>query len=571
MPWRGPEYEGEVPTLGWDILDWFTEYLVVPDGPSAGEPLELTPEQAQFVLNFYRLDPNFTGPAIAGRMLRNARQVHRALLCRPKGWGKSPLLAALGIVEAVGDVVLDGWDADGEPVARPWNSLGFKSKVQILATSEDQTANTWDPLLDMIRGSESLIDDYDLDPMETFVGLPRGRIEFATSAGDSREGGRPIFAVFDQTESWRTGNGGVKLAKAVRRNLVKTQGSSIESPNAYSPGTGSVAESSFKSHEAQVKRHKANPRNKVTILLDHRGAPEDLDVFNDKQLRKGLAIAYGDSADVNGGWVALDRVVDDFWDEDVTLEEARLYYLNQLITQADRWLSELELGAIKREGLKAAPGEAITLGFDGSRGRKRGVTDATALIACRVSDGHIFEPFETSVWEQPKNWNDIKANAGKAWSPPVAEIEAAIAKAFRTWRVVGFYADPAKWESYVAAWEAKYGPKLLAKSSRAHPIEWWMTGGRAATTVKALESFRGAVQDRELTYDASLDLHRHLVNARTVARTGSGIQIAKAYPDSPDKIDAAVAAVLAWTARLDAIAAGATRKRKKRAPIRRIR
>lgn len=97
MPWRGPAYEGEVPTLGWDILDWITEYLVVPDGPAAGEPLELTEEQAQFVLNFYRVDPKFRGPAVGGRSLRNARLINRAILCRPKGWGKalSSALSAL--------------------------------------------------------------------------------------------------------------------------------------------------------------------------------------------------------------------------------------------------------------------------------------------------------------------------------------------------------------------------------------------------------------------------------------------------------------------------------------------
>ena len=70
--------------------------------------------------------------------MRNARLINRAILCRPKGWGKSPLLGALGIVESVGDVILDGWDADGEPVARPWTSFGFKAKVQVLAVSEDQ-------------------------------------------------------------------------------------------------------------------------------------------------------------------------------------------------------------------------------------------------------------------------------------------------------------------------------------------------------------------------------------------------------------------------------------------------
>ena len=36
----------------------------------------------------------------------------------------------------------------------------------------------------------------------------------------------------------------------------------------------------------------------------------------------------------------------------------------------------------------------------------------------------------------------------------------------------------------------------------------------------------------------------------------AGIQIAKEYPDSPAKIDAAVAATLAWAARLDALSAG---------------
>ena len=564
MPWRGPEYEGEVPTLGWDILDWISDYLVVPDGPSAGEPLELTSEQAQFVLNFYRVDPKFKGPAIIGRSMVNARLTNRAILSRPKGWGKSPLLAALGIVEACGDVILDGWDADGEPVARPWTSLGFKAKVQVLATSEDQTANTWDPLLEMVRNSWNLVDDYGLDPMETFVSGDRLRIEYATSAGDSREGGRPVFAIMDQTESWRRSNGGTTLAAAVRRNLTKTQGSSIESPNAFVPGDKTVAEQSFKAVEAQQKR-----KARQTILLDHRSAPADTDIYDLKSLKHGLAVAYGGSADVNGGWVNLDRVVEDFWDPDSTVEDSRRYFLNQVQARADSWLSELELRAVRDEEKTVEAGEVITLGFDGSRGRARGVTDATALIACRVSDGHVFEPFTGSakcVWEQPLDWP-----RDKTWSPPVAEVEAAVAQAFKTWRVVGFYADPAKWESYIAGWEAKYGPKLLVKSTRAHPIEWWMVGARAFKSVQALQQFKDAVLDGELSYDGGVFLTSHLLHARMVP-SKSGVQIAKAHPDSADKIDAAIAAVLAWQARLDAIAAGALKKtRKRRQAPRRLR
>ena len=70
-----------------------------------------------------------------------------------------------------------------------------------------------------------------------------------------------------------------------------------------------------------------------------------------------------------------------------------------------------------------------------------------------------------------------------------------MAEANRRYTVVGFYADPAKWESYVAQWEAKYGRKLKVKASREHPIEWWMSGGRSALIVRALEAFHSAVID----------------------------------------------------------------------------
>src|SRR5205085_598693 len=107
----------------------------------------------------------------------------------------------------------------------------------------------------------------------------------------------------------------------------------------------------------------------------------------------------------------------------------------------------------------------------------------------------------------------------------------------------------AKWESYIASWEAKYGKRLKVKSTRDHPIEWWMTGGRSGLIVRALEQFHSAVIDSEMTHDGSYALTRHVLNARR--RTSrSGLQIAKEHPDSPRKIDAAIAAVLAWQARL---------------------
>jgi hypothetical protein len=164
-----------------------TEWLIVPDGPLAGEPLILTPEQAQFVLDFYAID-HATGK----------RVIRRGVLSRPKGWGKSPLLAGLCIAEALAPVVPNGWDAAGEPVGIEWRELGFKPKAQILGVSEDQTANTWDPLLDMIREGP-LVNEPGVEAMESFVNVPRGgsrpprarRRRARASARSSRSSTRP--------------------------------------------------------------------------------------------------------------------------------------------------------------------------------------------------------------------------------------------------------------------------------------------------------------------------------------------------------------------------------------------
>jgi hypothetical protein len=529
VPWRGPSYPGELPTLGRYVLGWIRENLATPDR-SEYVPLRLTREQAQFVLNFYAIDP------LTGR-----RKFRRAVYSRPKGSGKSPLLGALACVEALADVVPDGWDANGEPVSRPWSSVRTPW-VQLAAVSEDQTRNAWSPLLEMLREGP-VMETWGLEPLETFVNLPRGRIEFVTSAATSREGNRPVFAVLDQTEEWKPSNGGVRLAATIRRNLGKTGGTSIESPNAYEPGAGSVAEDS-----AEFWKRIRDGRTKDEgLLYDHREAPPETDMADRDSLLAGLTYAYGDSAEVNGGWVDLDRIIAEVWDPATDPQDARRFYLNQITHASDAWLSQPEWAGCSHPETVVADREAITLGFDGSRKRARGVTDATALIGCRVSDGHLFE---LAIWEQPAG------ATGEGWQVPTTEVDAAVAMAFDRYNVVGFFADPALWESYVAGWEAKYHKRLKVKSTRDHPIEWWMTGGRSGLVVRALEQFHSAVVDGELSHDGSFTLTRHVLNARR-RPSRSGIQIAKEHPDSPRKIDAAVAAVLAWQARLAAVAAGA--------------
>jgi hypothetical protein len=545
MPWRGPEYEGDFPTLGYYVLDWMIENLAQP-GRDDGAPFLPSAEQAEFLLKFYEVHP------VTGR-----RVIHRGLLSRPRGWGKSPFVGAIALAEACADVVADGFDSYGEPIGRPWHTLRTPL-VRIAAVTEDQTDNTWIPLREMARG-RSLSTDYGLEVLDTVIYLPRGEISPITSSATSAKGDPACFASLDQTEEWRDSNGGVRLAKVMRFNAAKLGGSLIETPNAFTPGEGSVAEQSAADYQA-ILDGRSRARG---ILVDHREAPPDTDMSDERSLVAGLRYAYGDSSDhpdgcvlhdppCEPGWSPIERLTAEFWDTSNDPQDLRADFLNQITHASDAWLTEPEVRASSDLGKRVEPGDRIVLGFDGSRKRSRGVTDATALIGCRLADGHLFT---VGVWEAPERTPVGPDGKPVEWQVPVVEVLAAVHEAFETYDVVGMYADPAKWESHVADWEAAYGPRLLVQSTRNHPIEWWMTGGRSVLIVRALEKFHTALTEGELTHDGSSVLVRHLVNARR--RTSrSGLQIGKAHPDSPKKIDAAVASVLAWQCRLDAIAKG---------------
>lgn len=537
MPWK-PEFEGEFPTLGWEMLDFYTDLLARPDTPDY-EPLILTEEQARFVLDFYRIDPT------TGR-----RVYRRGVFSRPKKYGKSPIMGALGIGEALGPVVFDGWDANGRPVGKPWAEVRTPW-VQFAAVNEDQTRNAFDPLLEMIRQGP-IMDYYDVDPMETFVSLPKGRIEYITAAGTSKEGQRPVFSALDQTESWYESNGGVKLAAVIRRNLAGTGGTSIETPNAYRPGSGSVAEQSFAYAQA-IEEGRARDEG---LLMDHQEAPAGTDITEDDSLRAGLLVAYGDSAKENGGWVDLDWIIGNIKDPATDPQDARQYFLNQVTHASDSWMAKPEIMAAVDQDKKVDAGETIVLGFDGSRGRVKGKADATALVGMRVSDKHLFP---IGVWERG-------AGDPQDWAPDTHEVSAVVKEAFEKYNVVGFYADPSGWTGQVADWEAKYGRRLKVKASRDEPIAAWPRG-KDSRVAEHVEKLRQAMVMQEMTWDGSSALMRHMLNARRRSLKRGGYLLYKQFPDSPDKIDAAYAAVMAYKACLDVISKGATRAPRKRRKV----
>ncbi|MFD7045344.1 terminase, partial [Rhodococcus jostii] len=540
MPWK-PSVDGEIPTLGYEVLDWITAALAAPDHADY-VPFVPYREQEDFILRWYALDPD------TGR-----RRYSRGVLGRPRGWGKSPLLAAIACVEAMGPVVPDGWDAAGQPVGTPWSRVRTPW-VQLAAVSEEQTRNTWAPVLEMLR-AEAPVHDLvrGLEPMESFVALPnRGRMESITSSARTVKGARAVFAVLDQSEEWVPSNGGIKLANTMRSNAAKVGGTTLESPNAFIPGEGSVAEESAAFHDAILSGRSRDDG----LLYDHRESPADTDMTDRESLIAGLRVSYGDSSAHPGGCVIhdvpclpghveLDRLVATIWDPAQDVQQSRSDFLNQITHASDAWVSGPEWAARVDLNRALAPGDRVVLGFDGSRGRVRGKADATALIGCRIADGYLFE---IGVWEQPAG------PVGKGWMPNPLEVDRTVREAFESWKVVGFYADPSGWTEHIAKWEAAFGKRLRVKATQGAPITVWPRG-KDARVSHYVEQLRVAIVTGECAHDGAPSLTRHVLNARK-RHTRTGYLLYKAYPDSPEKIDAAYAAVMAWKARTDALAAG---------------
>lgn len=534
--------DDSIKTLGWDIVEWVEDRLLQPDGDTAGELFKFTAEQINFVLWWYAVDD-------AGEF-----RYRRAVLRRAKGWGKSPFLAALALAELCGPVRFGGWDGD-EPIAikqpMPW--------VVIAGVSEQQTRNTFDAIRAMAEESV-LVSEYGLDVGMTRILAPGGgKIIMITANAATQEGARPTFAIMDETHHWSPTNGGRKLAQVIRRNLAKVKGRAIETTNAHEPGAESVAEGSYLAWRA-IEEGRSRSKG---ILYDTREAPLEIDLADEVQVMAGLRIAYGDAY-----WVDLDRILAEVYDPDTPPEEARRFYLNQIVAAADSWIApaewwkNLDTAApplkLGEPGSRRNRGDLVTLGFDGSL-----TDDSTALVIVRVDDGAAFL---AAIWEKPEG------PAGLGWQVPKDEVREAVEYVMSVLDVVAFFSDVAYWETDVDNWRDTYGERLLIKATTRHAIGWDMRGHQMDTT-RGVEALHRAITDGEQKWTSHTllagpnagngkgaeILTRHVLNGRRRPNRW-GVSFGKETRESPKKVDALAALVLARMARTRLLADGALKK-----------
>jgi hypothetical protein len=505
-----PAWTGQLCSLGYQV------------GPfiEADLGITLTGEQQDRILRYYELDP------ITGK-----RVVRRAAVRRPKGAGKSPEGACCAYAELVGPIVFAGWTDDGQPMGKrhhdPW--------VQLAAVSEDQTANVLVWLFDTLASRREVCQERGIDLGRTRLYLVNrpGRLEPVTAAAGSREGQRVTFAVMDQTEAWTKENGGHRLADVLRRNVGKMastgSGWTLELQNAPGLGDGSVAD----------RTGKASERRSAGVLFDTREPPnaDRINMADPAQLREALEYSYGESV----AWVDIDRLIQEILDPDTDPGDAKRYYLNVAAPSSDWAFDRGRWGELGGTDLVPHDDSLIVAGFDGAR-----FDDSTAIVAVDVATGAAWLH---AVWERPDQMRE--------WEVPEDEVTRAVEELFTRWRVWRIYCDPPYWESSVASWEARY------KGADRKPavVSWWTNRWRQVGY--ACRSLGSAIRSGEITHqvDGTDDiLSRHVRNAvrRAVnARDEDGFPLWSITKPAPGrKIDAAMALVLAWEARNDAIAAG---------------
>ena len=500
-------------TLGWEALAWAAKYLRHPNGIRAGQKWKFTKKQARFVLWFYAVDEQ-------GRWLFT--EAHRRLA---KGSGKSPFAAALALIEFLAPVRLDRFDPGvlggciGKPVSMPW--------VQIAAVSEKQTENTMRHIRAMANKKKAfeLHRDYELDVGKTQINLvPEGKLEVITSSASTQEGAEVSFVVGDELEHWTETNGGVDLYETLADNLSKSGSRMLGTLNAWKPGVGSVGEKVFNSW---VLQEKGSSKVNQFMLMDVIQAPFDTDLSDPVSLRTGLEFVYQDCE-----WVDIDFIMARIWAPQTSPDSSKRKYLNWPTVSMNAWVDPNDIALMARREIVVEPCEEIVMFFDGSLSR-----DTTALVGCRISDGHVF---------LIGHWDPGNSHGKGKDKVDVHAVDERVQQAFDTWDVKAFFGDVREFESFTkVTWPQRYRDRLklwaTPSGKNPEPIAWDMRS-KVFEFTRACELTEREIIERAFTHDGSFELVGHLRNCRKYENR-FGAAVRKETPNSAKKIDIAVCVI----------------------------
>jgi phage terminase large subunit-like protein len=201
--------------------------------------------------------------------------------------------------------------------------------------------------------------------------------------------------------------------------------------------------------------------------------------------------------------------------------EFRTKRLNQWVSSMNAWLPNGTWQPLSEER-ELLPDEEIIIGFDGSFNG-----DCTALVGCTIpKEDEKPYLFMIHTWEkQPEDTDDWRVNT--------QEVEDKIIQFCSTHTVKEIACDPYRWQRSMDAMLEMGLPVIEFPSTS------------PSRMVSACQKFYTSVTEQTMIHDGNPLLERHLTNS-VVKIDRLGPRIVKEHRGSPRKIDAAVAAVIAF-------------------------
>jgi phage terminase large subunit-like protein len=477
------------------IINFFPRFLWHTKGLGAGEPFELDEWQKRMIRASFKRAPYKRRKGRVFRWLY--RRIYWVI---PGGNGKTPLAAGLGLLAL----------CELEDAPEIYCLAGAKEQADIA----HEFARLW------VEG-----DQHQEEPeLKAFLRVrgkrilnkrTGGRMTIVASAGPILEGRAPSVLIVDELHAFET--------KMQEQSYTALSGKLHKRPDSYllAISTAGRGEQNILRRiiKDALKFKRVTRRGFLTIARDDEkgiilymyAAPQEAPLEG----KAGLEVIRK----VNpASWLDPRDIVQQLADAGAGESEFRRLARNEWIASRNQWIAPGLWDARADRAYGRPPAKAeIALAFDGSYDN-----DSTALVGC-TPDKHLFV---LGVWERPEGDRD--------WVVPRDIVKAAVDEAMATYDVRNFMCDPPGWYDEIEEWGRKYQDVMT--------VEFFTN--QTKLMAAACREFYSDVVQKQLTHDGNEVLARHLANAYT-RETADGAQIVKEHRKSTNKIDAAIAAVLA--------------------------
>lgn len=465
-------------TYGPEVCDWIEEYCVLPTGDNIGEPFILMDWQREWIYELFRTDK-------AGTL-----QYRWALLGVPKGNGKSPLAAALGLYHLLGD----------PDVNDPW--------VVVSAASDKQANIVFDAAKRMCELSPSLNARTERFRWEIQVKDGPGKLERVAASGGKLDGKLVSMLIMDELHEWTLENWVVLTGGAMKR-----RGSQIIQITTAGWDKESICYREY----AKGMALQASPHENPTYFFKWYSAPEHLPFDSLEAMKIG---------NPSFGTLVFEDILRDL-SKNIPQSQYERYRNNRWVDSEEFWLPYGAWEACADPAAELTPGAPTYVGWDASTRN-----DSTGVVALQEHDGVM--TVKAKVWAR-----DVRpdGNPDESWLLPIAEVENYIRELCRTYDVREVSYDPAFITWSAADLEAEGLPMISLAQSPA----------RMCPPTAALYE---AVVNKKIRHngDKVLAAHIHAAHARPMRAGGVMLEKSKASR----KIDAAVALVMAVASLMNA-------------------